>query len=135
MENRLSKVLFFKSFPKKNAEVVNLKNLDLDLIPSILLECGYFGYMIRFFISPKKKPQNPFLDSRKLLRIFPKNAPCISCAKSLIKQTINDSCSERLMSLIRELTKRGRRRLRGLHLKIQVRVIHITTKLFHVVLR
>ena len=35
----------------------------------------------------------------------------------------------------RELTKRGRRRLRGLHLKIQVRVIHITTKLFHVVSR
>ena len=32
----------------------------------------------------------------------------------------------------RELTKQGRRRLRGLHLKIQVRVIHITTKLFHV---
>ena len=35
----------------------------------------------------------------------------------------------------RELTKRGRRRLRGLHLKIQVRVIHITTKLLHVVSR
>ena len=37
---------------------------------------------------------------------------------------------------IRELTKRGRRRLRffirGLHFKIRVRVIHITTKLFHV---
>ena len=36
---------------------------------------------------------------------------------------------------LRELTKRGRRRLRGLHFKIQVRVIHITTKLFHVVSR
>ena len=34
-----------------------------------------------------------------------------------------------------ELTKRGRRRLRGLYLKIQVRVIHITKKLFHVVSR
>ena len=32
-----------------------------------------------------------------------------------------------------KLTGGGRRRLRGLHLKIRVRVIHITTKLFHVV--
>ena len=39
------------------------------------------------------------------------------------------------LRLKRELTKRGRRRLRGLHLKIQVRVIHITKKLFHVVSR
>ena len=31
---------------------------------------------------------------------------------------------------IRELTKRGRRRLRGLHLKIQVRVIHIKRSYF-----
>ena len=38
-------------------------------------------------------------------------------------------------SLNRELTKRGRRRLPGLHLKIQVHVIHITAKLFHVVSR
>ena len=28
-ENCLSKILFFKSFSKKNAQIVNLKNLDL----------------------------------------------------------------------------------------------------------
>ena len=27
---------------------MTLKNPDLDLIRSILLECGYFGFMIRF---------------------------------------------------------------------------------------
>ena len=52
MENRLSKILFSNPF-RKNAEVMNLKNPDLDLIPSILLECGYFGFMIRLWISPK----------------------------------------------------------------------------------
>ena len=29
LENCLSKILFFKSFSKKNAQIVNLKNLDL----------------------------------------------------------------------------------------------------------
>ena len=41
MGNHLSKTLFSNSFPK-NAEVTNLKNLDLDLIRSTLIECGYF---------------------------------------------------------------------------------------------
>ena len=44
-------------------------------------------------------------------------------------------CGTCFAYIIREVTKRGRRRLRGLRLKIQVRVIHITTKLFHVVSR
>ena len=45
-------------------------------------------------------------------------------------------CSSAAMSGdIRELTRRVRRRQRGLHFKIRVRVIHITTKLFHVVSR
>ena len=36
--------------------MVNLKKPDLDLIRSILLECGgYFGFMIRFWILPKKR--------------------------------------------------------------------------------
>ena len=34
---------------------MKLKNPDLDLIRSMLLECGYFGFMIRFWISPKKR--------------------------------------------------------------------------------
>ena len=60
MGNRLSKILFSNPFPKKG-EVMNLKNPDLDLIRSILPECGYFGFMIRFWISPKNT-QNPFSD-------------------------------------------------------------------------
>ena len=32
----------FQILSQKNAEVMNLKNPDLDLIRSILLECGYF---------------------------------------------------------------------------------------------
>ena len=52
---QLVKNTFFKSFPKKPAEMVNLKNPDLDLIRSILLECGYFGLMIRFWILSKKR--------------------------------------------------------------------------------
>ena len=47
----LVKKTFFKSLTQKNAEVVNLRNPDLDLVRSILLECGF---MIRFWISPKK---------------------------------------------------------------------------------
>ena len=54
MDNRLPK-FFFQILSHENAEVVNLKNPDLDLIRSILLECGYFGFMIRFWISPKKR--------------------------------------------------------------------------------
>ena len=36
-------------------KVVNLKNPELHLIRSILLECGYFGFIICFWISPKKR--------------------------------------------------------------------------------
>ena len=50
----LVKNTFFKSFPKKkNAQVVNLKNPDLDLIRRIHPECGFYGCMIRFWICPK----------------------------------------------------------------------------------
>ena len=52
---------FFQILSQKNSEVMNLKNPDLDLIRSILLECGYFGLMIRFWIFAKKR-QNPFSD-------------------------------------------------------------------------
>ena len=53
MKNRLSKILFLDLVPKK-VQVVNLKNADLDLIWRIHLECRFYGYMIRFWISPKK---------------------------------------------------------------------------------
>ena len=50
-KNRLSKILF-KSFPK-NAQIVNFKNPDLDLIRRIHPECGFYEFMIRFWICPK----------------------------------------------------------------------------------
>ena len=55
----------------------------------------------------------------------------------LLRSLSNDDSSATTSSKSnnRELTKRGRRWLRGLHLKIQIRVIHITTRLFHVVPR
>ena len=52
---------------QENAWITNLKNLDLDLIWTIFLKCGYFGFMIPFLYfapPPKKKEQNLFLDSR-----------------------------------------------------------------------
>ena len=60
-EKPLVKNTFFKSFPKKNAEIVNLKNPDFDFIRRIHPECGFYGFMIRFWICPPKT-QNPFLD-------------------------------------------------------------------------
>ena len=55
-ENHLLKILFFKSFPpQKNAQVVNLQNSDLNLIRRIHPECEFYGFMIRFWICPKKR--------------------------------------------------------------------------------
>ena len=55
-ENRLSKTLFSNPFPKKkNAQVVNLKNPDLDWIRRIHPGCEFYGFMIRFWICPKKR--------------------------------------------------------------------------------
>ena len=38
---------FFQILSQKNADVINLKNPDLDLVRSILLECRYFEFMVR----------------------------------------------------------------------------------------
>ena len=43
-------------------KIVNLKNPDLDLIRRIHLECGFYGFMIRFWIR------------KSGLEFFPKNA-------------------------------------------------------------
>ena len=43
---------FSNPFPK-NAQIVNLKNPDLDLIRRIHPECGFYEFMIRFWICPK----------------------------------------------------------------------------------
>ena len=68
-ETLLSKVRFSNPCPK-NAQIVNLKKQDLDLIWRIHPECGFYGFMIRFWFPPQKT-QNPFLDSEILICIFP----------------------------------------------------------------
>ena len=47
------KYFFSNPFPKTNAQIVNLKNPNLDLIRKIHPECGFYGFMIRFWICPK----------------------------------------------------------------------------------
>ena len=42
-EKPLDKNTFFKSFPKKNDRIVNLRNTDLDLLRRIHLKSGFFG--------------------------------------------------------------------------------------------
>ena len=58
---------------------MNLKNPDLDLIRRIRRECGFYGFMIRFWICPPKNAKsafgfgNPDLDfptKKHLMRIF-----------------------------------------------------------------
>ena len=61
---------FFQTLPKKNAEVVSLKNPDIDLIRSILLEYG-------FWISPKKRKIR-FWIQESFFGFSQKNAPLVS---------------------------------------------------------
>ena len=44
---------FFQILSQKNAQIVNLKNPDLDLIQRIHPEYGFYGFMIRYWICPK----------------------------------------------------------------------------------
>ena len=62
---------FFKILSPKKAQIVNLKNPDLDLIQRIHPKCGFYGLMTCFWICPPKT-QNPFLDSEIRIWIFPK---------------------------------------------------------------
>ena len=53
------KYLFQILFPKKNARIdriVNLKNSNLDLIQRIHSRCGFYGFMIRFWICLRNTP-------------------------------------------------------------------------------
>ena len=43
----------FQILSQKNAQIVNLKNPDLDLIRRIHPACGLYEFMIRFWICPK----------------------------------------------------------------------------------
>ena len=46
-------------FPQKNARIhriVNLKNSNLDLIQKIHSRCGFYGFMIRFWICLRNAP-------------------------------------------------------------------------------
>ena len=45
---------FFQILSQKNVQIVNLKNPDFDLIRRIHPECGFYGFMIRLWICPKK---------------------------------------------------------------------------------
>ena len=45
---------FLQILSQKNAQIVNLKNPDLDLIRRINPECGLYGFMIWIWILPKK---------------------------------------------------------------------------------
>ena len=62
----------FQILSPKKAQIASLKNPNLDLIRRIHPECGFHGFMIRFWICPKKPAKsvfgfwNPGLD-------FPKN--------------------------------------------------------------
>ena len=64
----LVKNIFFKSFPPKNAQIVNLKNPDLDLIRRIHPE--NHGFMIRFWICPKKHKIRFWIFPKKRALLF-----------------------------------------------------------------
>ena len=55
VRNTACQKYFFQILSQKNAQIVNLKNPDLDLIWRIHPECGFYGFMIRFWICPKKR--------------------------------------------------------------------------------
>ena len=66
---------FFQTLSQKNSKLKNLKNPDLDLIRSILLECGgYFRFMIRVWVLPKK-PKIRFWIQESVFGFSHKNAP------------------------------------------------------------
>ena len=50
----VQKYIFFQILSQKNAQIVNLSNPDLDFIRRIHSESGIYGFMIRFWICPKK---------------------------------------------------------------------------------
>ena len=46
---------FFQILSPQNAQILNLKTLDLDLIRRIQPECGFYEFMICFWICPKTR--------------------------------------------------------------------------------
>ena len=66
-QHRIGKKYFFQILSPKKAQIMNLKNPDLNLIRRIHPECGFYRFMIRFWICPKKAKsvfgsRNPDLD-------------------------------------------------------------------------
>ena len=58
-ENWVSKIPFSNPFLPKNARIdriVNLKNSNVDLIQRIHSRCGFYGFMIRFWICLRNTP-------------------------------------------------------------------------------
>ena len=75
----------FQILSQKNAQIVNLKNPDLDLIRRIHPECGFYEFMIRFWICPKTLKIR-FLDSEIRIWIFPKKRTLTSM--SLLMESV-----------------------------------------------
>ena len=57
------KKCIFQIVSQKNAQIVNLKNLHLDLIRRIHPECGFYEFMIRFLICPPPPPKKKKIGS------------------------------------------------------------------------
>ena len=55
---------FFQILSQENAQIVNLKNVPITV--------WILRFMIRFWICPAKKTQNPFLDLEIWIWIIPK---------------------------------------------------------------
>lgn len=69
-------IYFLWMLSQENTWISNLENLDLDLIQSILLKCGYLRVMIGFWISPKNH-KICFGIQESVFRFSQKNAPLV----------------------------------------------------------
>ena len=78
---------------QKSAQIVNLKNPDLDLIRRIHPECRFYGFMIRFWICLKKRKIR-FWISKSGFGFSPKNAPSESTFQELRRRGLRDICQK-----------------------------------------
>ena len=78
---------------QKNAQIANLKNPDLDLIRRIHPECGFYGFMICFWICPKKRKMR-FWISKSGFGFSQKNAPSESTWQELRRRGLWDICQK-----------------------------------------
>ena len=106
----LVKSTFFKSFPQKTFRLWISKIRIWIWSEESTHECGFYGFMIRFWIC-QKKTQNPFLDSEIRIWIFPKKRT--QCRTNLAKEWCakNRCCESALVaSPLATTTRRQRER-------------------------